>query len=245
MFCVRQSSVRDCHFTCVCLLLLLLLNCRNVRRFPPPSRSTNCVTLVPKPGRKEGHAVRELSLLRGIAVLTSGDRRWLPEAVLLERLCDRCDRRLATVLQGRGGVAAVREGAEESAPFARRPEPTASAMLGRSSKRGTRCQLLSIRRSHHHPPGGGGAASHPPKDVQYHRMAPQVKASQLVEDRAAFSFSPLSRLCLSSSFRLLFSRLVCPYPQVRRGRPDGAPPGGGGGSRAQSRGYPRPARGGM
>ncbi len=38
--------------------------------FPPPSsRSTNCVTLVPKPGRKEGHAVKEPSLLRGIAVL--------------------------------------------------------------------------------------------------------------------------------------------------------------------------------
>ncbi len=33
----------------------------NVRRFPPPSsQSTNCVTLV----RKEGHAVREPSLLR-------------------------------------------------------------------------------------------------------------------------------------------------------------------------------------
>ncbi len=46
-------------------------------------------------------------------------------------------------------------------------------------------------------------------------------------------FFPLSRLCRSSSFCLLFSRLVCSYPQVRRGRPDG-PPGGRGGSRAQS-----------
>ncbi len=54
-----------------------------------------------------------------------------------------------------------------------------------------------------------------------------------------FFLSPLSLLCHSSSFRLLFSRLVCPYPQVRRGRPDGLPPGeGGGGSRAQSREYP-------
>ncbi len=43
--------------------------------------------------------------------------------------------------------------------------------------------------------------------------------------------------CHSSSFRLLFSRLVCPYPQVRRGRPDGLPSGEGG-SRAQSREYP-------
>ncbi len=73
------------------------------------------------------------------------------------------------------------------------------------------------------------------KYVQYHRMAPRVRAAQLVEDRAAvcpgtgprcFFFS---LLCHSSSFRLLFSRLVCPYPQVRRSRPDGLPPGGGGG----------------
>ncbi len=86
------------------------------------------------------------------------------------------------------------------------------------------------------------------KDVQYHRMAPRLRAAQLVEDRAAVCpetgprclfifFSPLSLLGHSSSFRLLFSRLVCPYPQVRRGRPDGLPPRGGGGSRAQSRGY--------
>ncbi len=49
----------------------------NVRRFPlllPVS--TNFITLVPKPGRKEGHAVREPSLLRGIAVLRrSGSRK--------------------------------------------------------------------------------------------------------------------------------------------------------------------------
>ncbi len=46
-------------------------------RFPPPSsRSKNCVTLVPKPGRKEGDAVREPSLLREIAVLRrSGSRK--------------------------------------------------------------------------------------------------------------------------------------------------------------------------
>ncbi len=56
-------------------------------------------------------------------------------------------------------------------------------------------------------------------------------------DVGFFSLSPLSFLCHSSSFRLLFSRLVCPYPQVCPGRPDGLPPGEGG-SRAQSRGYP-------
>ncbi len=49
---------------------------------------------------------------------------------------------------------------------------------------------------------------------------------------------PLSLLCHSSSFRLLFSRLVCPYPQVRRGRPDVLPPG-----ERSLVGTPRPARG--
>ncbi len=56
-------------------------------------------------------------------------------------------------------------------------------------------------------------------------------------DRDFFSLSPLSLLCHSSSFHLLFSRLICPYPQVRCGRLDGLPPGEGG-SRAQSRRYP-------
>ncbi len=57
-------------------------------------------------------------------------------------------------------------------------------------------------------------------------------------DRDFFFPSLPSLLCHSSSFRLLFSRLVCPYPQVRRGRPDGLPPGEGeGGSRVQSREY--------
>ncbi len=86
------------------------------------------------------------------------------------------------------------------------------------------------------------------KEVQYHHMAPRVNRSagwgpsgSVSGNRTEIFFflSPLSRLCHSSSFRLLFSRLVCPYPQVRRGRPDGLPPGEGeGGSRAQSRGYP-------
>ncbi len=58
-------------------LFILLLKSLNVRRFPPPSsRIYERVTLVPKPGRKEGHAVREPSLLRGIAVLRrSGSRK--------------------------------------------------------------------------------------------------------------------------------------------------------------------------
>ncbi|RXN28491.1 hypothetical protein ROHU_019092 [Labeo rohita] len=55
---------------------------------------------------------------------------WLPEAVVLEQWYNRWDGRLAAVLRGRGGVAAVREGAEESAPFARRLEPAAVHHVG-------------------------------------------------------------------------------------------------------------------
>ncbi len=126
--------------------------------------------------------------------------------------------------------------------------------LGRSRERGTRCRLPST--------GGAIAVRRPPsarrwrsigpstKDVQYHRMAPRVNRSagwgpsgsvswNRTEIFFFFFFSPLSRLCHSSSFRLLFSRLVCPYPQVHRGRPDGLPrERGEGGSRAQSLEYP-------
>ncbi len=50
---MRQSSVRGCHFTFVFIGFIKVF--WNVRRFPPPSsRSTNCVTLVPKPGKEEG-----------------------------------------------------------------------------------------------------------------------------------------------------------------------------------------------
>ncbi len=55
-------------------------------------------------------------------------------------------------------------------------------------------------------------------------------------------FFSLSPLCRSSSFRLLFSRLVYPYPQVRRGHPD-RPPGRRGGVERSLEGTPRPARG--
>ncbi len=133
-------------------------------------------------------------------------------------------------------MAAVREGAEESAPFASGPEPAAIRQVGGGAGNGglaAGCPRLeepspSARRRRSVKPST--------KDVQYHRMAPRVRAAQLVEDRAAVCpetgprcFFFFSLLCHSSSFRLLFSRLVCPYPQVRRSRPDGLPPGEGGG----------------
>ncbi len=100
-----------------------------------------------------------------------------------------------------------------------------SAMLGEEQGTGTRCRLPSNRRSHRRPPGGG-ASSRPPKDVQYHRMAPRVRASQLVEDRAAVCrgtgprifFFPLSPL---SSLSLLI--LPSPFLLPRLSLPPGTP----------------------
>ncbi len=110
--------------------------------------------------------------------------------------------------------------------------------LGRSRERGTRCRLPSTggatavrqeaeeHRAVHQrcPVPSHGTASEPLSWLRTERQCVREP------DRDFFFFlSPLSRLCHSSSFRLLFSRLVCPYPQVRRGRPDGLPPGEGGG----------------
>ncbi len=49
---------------------------------------------------------------------------------MLEQWKSRWDGRLAAVLLGRGGVATIREGAEESAPFASGPEPAAIRQVG-------------------------------------------------------------------------------------------------------------------
>ncbi len=73
--------------------------------------SKNFITLVPKTGRKEGHAVRELLAAEGDcgaeedrAEGNSGDRQGLPKAVVLEQKKNRWDGRLAAVLLGRGEI---------------------------------------------------------------------------------------------------------------------------------------------
>ncbi len=98
--------------------------------------STNFVTLVPKPGRKEGHAVREPSLLRGIAVLRRLGSRKKRRPPVAARGCgagameEQVGRKARCRAPGtrRGGW--VREGAEESAPFASGPEPAAIRQVG-------------------------------------------------------------------------------------------------------------------
>ncbi len=150
--------------------------------------SINFITLVPKPGRKEGHAVREPSLLRGIAVLRRSEEM---------ETAGCCPRRWCWS-NGRAG------GTEGSLPCSwdeegwlpskrerrsRRRSPVGRSLLPSArlvEKQGTGDTLPAAldRRSHRHPPGGGWASGHPPKrssTITWHREW----AAQLVEDRAA------------------------------------------------------------
>ncbi len=113
-----------------------------------------------------------------------------------------------------------------------------SAMFGEEQGTGTRCRLPSTggatavrqeaeeHRAVHQrcPVPSHGTASEPLSWLRTERQCVREPDRDFF-----FSLSPLSRLCHSSSFRLLLSRFVCPYPQVRCGRPDGLPPGEGGG----------------
>ncbi len=140
--------------------------------------STNFIRLAPKPGRKEGHAVREPSLLRGIAVLRrSGSRK-------KQETASGCPRRCWS--NGRAG------GTEGSLPCSRDEEgwlpsererrsrcrlPVGrsllpSARLGEEQGTGDSLPAALDWRSHRRPPGGGGVSSRPPKmssTIAWHR----------------------------------------------------------------------------
>ncbi len=133
------------------------------------------------------------------------------------------------MLLGRGGVAAVREGVEESAP-----KPAAVRHVWGGAGNGG--LNAGCPRPEEPSPSTRRWRSIGPstKDVQHHRMAPRVKASQLVEDRAAvcpgiFFFSPLSSL----SLLILPSPFLSPRLSLAPGMP--RPP--------CLEGTPRPARG--
>ncbi len=112
--------------------------------------SINVITLVPKPGRKEGHAVREPSLLRGIALLRrsgstkkgrppvaarGGGAGAMEEQVGRKARCRAPGtRRGGCRPRGSGGVGAVRQWAGACC------HPPG---WGRSRERGTRCRLPS------------------------------------------------------------------------------------------------------
>ncbi len=131
--------------------------------------SINFITLVPKPGRKEGHAVREPSLLRGIAVLRrSGSRKkrrppvaarsggaGAMEEQVGRKACCRAPgtRRGGCHPRGSGGVGAVRQWAGACC------HPPG---WWRSRERGTRCRLPST---------GGAIAGHQRGPVPSHGTA--------------------------------------------------------------------------
>ncbi len=217
--------------------------------------SINFITLVPKPGRKEGHAVREPSLLRGIAVLRrSGSRKkWRPlvaarggGAGAMEEQVGRkarCrapgTRRGGCHPRGSGGVGAVRQWAGACC------HPPG---WWRSRERGTRCRL----------PSTGGAiavrqeadehrAIHQRGPVPSHGTASEplswlrTERQFVREPDRDFFFSSLPSLVFvtphpSVSFSLASSVLT---PRYAAAALTGSPrERGEGGSRAQSREYP-------
>ncbi len=145
--------------------------------------STNFVTLVPKPGRKEGHAVREPSLLRGIAGLRrSGSRkkrrppvaaRGSGAGAMEEQMGQkaRCrapgTRRGGCRPRGSGGVGAVRQWAGACC------HPPG---WGRRRGRGTRCRL----------PSTGGAVRQEAEECQaIHQRCPVPSHGTTSKSRSA------------------------------------------------------------
>ncbi len=140
---------------------------------------TNFITLVPKPGRKEGHAVREPSLLSGIAVLRrSGSRKWRRPPGAARSGCagakeeqvgrkTRCrapgTRRGGCHPRGSRGVAAVHQWAGACCH---------SPGWWRSRERGTRCRLPSTGGAIAGRQEAEGASGCPPKrssTIAWHR----------------------------------------------------------------------------
>ncbi len=216
----------------------------------------NCVTLVPKPGRKEGHAVREPSLLSGIAVLRrSGSRKWRRPPVAARSggagaKEEQVGRRTRCRAPGtrRGGCRP--RGSGGVAPFAWRPKPAAIRHVWGGAGNGG--LAAGCPRPEEPPPSARRRMSIGPstKEVQYHRMAPRVNRSagwgpsgsvsgNRTEIFYFFFLSPLSRLCHSSSFRLLSLASSILTPRYAAAALTGSPrERGEGGSRAQSREYP-------
>ncbi len=252
---MRQSSVRGCRFSFVFVFIIIkCVTCSPVPASFFPYLSTS-LHWCRNPGWRRDTLSESPRCWGGSrcwgdrAAGSSGDRQWLPEAVVLEQKKNRWDGRLTAVLLGRGGVAVVREGAEESprSPGGRSLLP--SAMFGEEQGTGDSLPAALDRRSHRRPPGGGWASGRPPKmssTIAWHREW----AAQLVEDRAAvcpgtgprfFIFSSLPSLVSvtphpSVSFSLASSVLT---PRYAAAALTGSPrERGEGGSRAQSRGYP-------
>ncbi len=244
MFCVWQSSVRGCRFS-VMFVYFVIKMCLNVRRFPPPSSRIYELRYIGAEAREEGGTRCQRALAaewdRGaekigqqeVAETASGcPKRWCWS----KRRTGGTEDSLPCSWVEEGWLPSERE--RRSRPVRLEAEACCHPpCLGRSRERGTRCRLPST--------GGATAvrqeadehrAVHQRGPVPSHGTASEPLSwlrteRQCVREPDRVFFFPLSPL---SSLSLLilpspFSRLVCPYPQVRRGRPDGLPPGEGGG----------------
>ncbi len=243
----------------LCLFIWLL----NVRRFPPPSSRIYHVRYIGAEAREEGGTRCQRALAaewdRGaeeigqqeVAETASGcPQRWCWS----KRRTGGTEDSLPCSWDEEGWLPSERERrSRRRSPVGRSLLP--SARLVEEQGTGDSLPAALDWRSHRRPPGGGRGIGPSTKEVQYHRMAPRVSRSvgwgpsgSVSGNRTEIFFfflSPLSLLCHSSSFRLLSLASSVLTPQVRRGRPDGLPPGegGGGGVERSLVSTPRPARG--
>ncbi len=256
-FGVWQSSVRAAAFHLVVYFTIKVVECSPVPASFFPYLSTSLHWCRNPGGRRDTLSESPRCWVgsrcwEDRAAGSGGDRQWLPEAVVLEQKKNSGteDSLPCSWVEegwlpsgGSGGVA----------PFAWRPKPAHPPMFGEEQGTGDSLPAALDRRSHRRPPGGGWASGRPPKrssTIAWHREW----TAQLVEDRAAvcpgtgprFFFSPLSpsRLCHSSSFRLLSLASSVLTPGTPR-PPWRAPPGRGGrgGVERSLVSTPRPARG--
>ncbi len=260
MFCVWQSSVRGCRFSVMFVYWLNVFKCSPVPASFFPYLSTSLHWCRSPGGRRDTLSESPRCWVgsrcwEDRAAGSGGDRQWLPEAVVLEQKKNRWDGRLAAVLLGRGGVAAVREGAEGVAPFRLEAEACCHPpCLGRSRERGTRCRL----------PSTGGATAvrqeadehraRPPKEgpVPSHGTASEPLSwlrteRQCVREPDRVFFFPLSPLSSLSLLILRSPSLASSVLTPGTPRPPWrAPPGRGGegGSRGVVSWVPPGLRGG-
>ncbi len=219
---------------------------------------------MPKPGRKEGHAVRrsprcwgdrgaEKVGQHGEAETASGcPRRWCWN----DRRSGGTEGSLPCFWVEEGWLPSKRERrSRRRSPGGRSLLP--SAMSGEEQGTGDSLPATLDRRSHRRPPGGGGALGRTPKmssTIAWHReWEPlswlRTERQRVREpDRDFFFFSSLPSLVSVSphpsvSFSLASSVLTPRYAAAALTGPPGWVGGWeggreGGGSRAQSRGYP-------
>ncbi len=213
----------------------------NVRRFPPPSSRTYLLRYIGAEAREEGGTRCQRALAaeeigqQEVAETASGcPQRWCWS----KRRTGGTEDSLPCSWVEEGWLSSERE--RRSRPVRLEAEACCHPpCLGRSRERGTRCRLPSTggatavrqeadeHRAVHQrcPVPSHGTASEPLSWLRTERQCVREPDRDFVN----FFLSPLSLLCHSSSFRLLSLASSVLTPQVRRGRPDGLPPGEGGG----------------